>query len=164
MAARQGSVLPLGFGLVIAGGIMFEKGWPLLKQAFSGAGSTSSTPAASGPLTAIKPTASGSVSQAQWLTVANSLAKSKGWTASEVADWLAIDLQHEDESLSLTAKNPTSPAYGLAQGITGPSWYYGYGGNPNTLLGQLTAMANYIQERYQTPTAALAHENAYGWY
>jgi hypothetical protein len=43
--------------------------------------------------------------------------------------------------------------------------YYQYGGNPGTILGQLTAMANYIaSSRYGDPSAAWAHEESAGWY
>jgi hypothetical protein len=65
---------------------------------------------------------------------------------------------------STTAKNPTSGAYGIAQFINGPSEYAQYGGNVGTVAGQVTAMINYILQRYGSPEAAEAHEVAYGWY
>jgi len=105
----------------------------------------------------------GGVAPSAWMQVAAQLAKQHGWGPGELQAWVGVE-NIEDSSYSLTAKNPTSPAYGLAQGITGPGWYYGEGGNPNTLLGQLTAMANYIAKRYGTPSAALAHEHSAGWY
>jgi hypothetical protein len=64
----------------------------------------------------------------------------------------------------MTARNPSSGAYGLAQFINGPSEYFQYGGNPNTAVGQLTAMMNYIRQRYGDPNAAWAHEIAHNWY
>jgi hypothetical protein len=64
----------------------------------------------------------------------------------------------------MNARNPSSGAYGLAQFIQGPSEYYKYGGNPNTAVGQLTAMMNYIAKTYENPNNAWAHEIAYNWY
>jgi hypothetical protein len=69
-----------------------------------------------------------------------------------------------EAGFNLTAKNPSSNAYGMAQFINGPSEYYQYGGDPNTAAGQATAMLNYIAQRYGDPIAAWAHEQNYGWY
>jgi hypothetical protein len=69
-----------------------------------------------------------------------------------------------EAGFSLTAKNPSSGAYGMAQFINGPSEYYQYGGDPNTASGQATAMLNYIAQRYGDPIAAELHEQQYGWY
>jgi hypothetical protein len=85
-----------------------------------------------------------------------------GWTG---AQWAAlVQVENREAGFSLTAKNPSSGAYGLAQFINGPSEYATYGGNSTTAAGQAVAMVNYIKQRYGTPAAALAHENAYGWY
>ena len=65
---------------------------------------------------------------------------------------------------NMTAVNPSSGAYGLAQFINGPAEYFQYGGDPNTALGQLTAMLNYIGQRYGSPNAAWAHEQSSHWY
>jgi hypothetical protein len=65
---------------------------------------------------------------------------------------------------SMTAQNPTSGAYGLAQFINGPSEYAQYGGNSTTASGQITAMLNYIAQRYGSPAAAWQHEVDFGWY
>jgi hypothetical protein len=65
---------------------------------------------------------------------------------------------------TLTDTNPSSNAYGIAQFINGPSEYYTYGGNPNTLVGQLTAMANYIAQRYGNPANAWSFHQAHNWY
>lgn len=103
------------------------------------------------------------IAPGSWMQVAKQLAAKFGWGTSQVQDWEGVE-RLEDGSFSLSATNPTSGAYGLAQGISGPSWYYGYGGNPNSLIGQLTAMANYMKQRYGDPAGALAHEQAYHWY
>jgi hypothetical protein len=73
-------------------------------------------------------------------------------------------LETREAGWNLKARNPSSGAYGLAQFINGPSQYYQYGGNPNTAAGQLTAMMNYIAQRYGNPAAAWTHEQGYGWY
>lgn len=65
---------------------------------------------------------------------------------------------------SMTARNPSSGAYGIAQFIDGPSEYYRYGGNPYSLVGQLVGFFNYIRSRYGSPDAAWAHERAFHWY
>lgn len=83
----------------------------------------------------------------------------KGWNAN---DWLAV-ISLESGG-SMTARNPSSGAYGIAQFINGPAEYAQWGGNVNTLAGQLVAMANYIAARYGSPSAALAHEHAFHWY
>lgn len=73
-------------------------------------------------------------------------------------------VEMREAGYSLTARNPTSGAYGMAQFINGPGEYYQYGGNPFTAAGQLTAMFRYIRGRYGTPLAAAAHERAFNWY
>lgn len=103
------------------------------------------------------------VTPGSWLKVATQIAKKMGWGGADISAWEGVE-NIEDPAYSLTAQNPTSPAYGLAQGITGPKWYYGEGGNPNTIVGQLIAMANYMKGRYVNPIAALAHEHSHGWY
>jgi hypothetical protein len=104
------------------------------------------------------------VAPGSWLTVAQQLAAKHGWGASEIQAWQQLE-GIEDGSYSLTARNP-SGAYGLAQFINGPGEYAQYGGNASTIVGQLTGMANYIAQRYTTPSAALAHELANNphWY
>jgi hypothetical protein len=84
------------------------------------------------------------------------------WSISEWPSFNYVEMR--EAGYNLTAQNPTSPAYGMAQFIQGPSEYYQWGGNPNTAGGQLTAMFNYIRTRYITPSAAAAHEAAFNWY
>jgi hypothetical protein len=79
--------------------------------------------------------------------------------------WAAFNaVEMREAGYSLTAQNPTSGAYGVAQFINGPSEYYSYGGNPFTAAGQFTAMFNYIRQRYGNPLGAWAHELNFGWY
>ncbi len=103
------------------------------------------------------------VANSSGVAALTSAAAKHGWTGAQLQALLGVEAR-EDASFSLTAKNPTSDAYGMAQFISGASEYAQYGGNPTTYAGQATAMANYIAQRYGTPEAALAHEQAYGWY
>ena len=94
--------------------------------------------------------------------MASLMARQVGWVG---AQWIALNnVAMRESGWSMTAQNPTSGAYGIAQFINGPGEYYQYGGNPNTLVGQLTAFFNYIRSRYGNPGNAWAHELAYGWY
>lgn len=90
------------------------------------------------------------------------VAAALGWGPALLQDW--VNVEEREAGFSLTATNPTSGAYGMAQFILGPSEYYTYGGNPNTYAGQAIAMANYIRQRYGTPAGAWAHEQAFNWY
>jgi hypothetical protein len=101
----------------------------------------------------------GSTGSGAWKTVVAQMAKARGWSA---ADWDRVIMR--ESGGSMTARNASSGAYGIAQGIDGPKWYAEHGGNVNTLSGQLTAMANYIASRYGNPTKAWAHEVSAGWY
>lgn len=86
-----------------------------------------------------------------------------GWTG---AQWNALNYVAMRESgWNMYARNPSSGAYGIAQGITGPSWYYQWpGGNPNTIQGQVTGFFDYIKQRYGNPIAAAQHERSFNWY
>jgi len=91
-----------------------------------------------------------------------SMAAARGWTG---AQWTALNaVELAEAGYNMQAVNPSSGAYGLAQGITGPSWYAQYGGDAGTAAGQITAMLNYIAGRYGNPAAAWAHEQAFNWY
>lgn len=106
---------------------------------------------------------SAGVSNASGIAAITSAAAKHGWFGPQLQAWFGVEAR-EDASMSLTATNPGSGAYGMAQFINGPSEYYQYGGDPNTYAGQATAMGNYIAQRYGTPEAALAHEISQGWY
>jgi hypothetical protein len=114
--------------------------------------------AASTAQSLIHPTGSGATVQA----LMQSMAASVGWTGAE---WTALNnVEMREAGYNLTATNPSSGAYGLAQFINGPSEYAQYGGNSTTAQGQITAMLNYIKQRYGDPEAAWAHEESAGWY
>lgn len=102
------------------------------------------------------------VSNSSAMAALQSAAAKMGWTG---AQWTALNnIEMAEAGYNLTAVNPSSGAYGLAQFINGPSEYATYGGNANTAAGQATAMVNYIAGRYGNPAAAWAHEQAFGWY
>jgi hypothetical protein len=106
----------------------------------------------------LHPTGAGATVQA----LMQSMAASVGWTG---AQWSALNsVEMAEAGYNLTAQNPTSNAYGLAQFINGPSEYAAYGGNSTTAAGQITAMLNYIAQRYGNPAAAWQHELDFGWY
>lgn len=93
--------------------------------------------------------------------IAMALLRQFGWGNQ----WGAFNaLEMSEAGWSMTARNPSSGAYGLAQFINGPSEYFQYGGNPNTAQGQLLAMMNYISNRYGSPAAAWAFHQAHNWY
>ncbi len=95
-------------------------------------------------------------------TMMKNMAAARGWTGAE---WNALyALEMAEAGFNITATNPTSGAYGLAQFINGPSEYATYGGNSTTAQGQITGMLAYIAQRYGDPIAAEAHEQAYHWY
>ena len=90
------------------------------------------------------------------------MAAARGWTGAQWTDLYNVEMA--EAGFNMNATNPSSGAYGLAQFIGGPSEYAQYGGNSSTASGQITGMLNYIAQRYGTPSAAWAHEQAYGWY
>lgn len=90
------------------------------------------------------------------------MAAAIGWTGAE---WNALDyVETREAGYQLTARNPSSGAYGLAQFINGPSEYFQYGGSPFSAVGQITGFFNYIRQRYGDPIAAANHERAFNWY
>lgn len=94
--------------------------------------------------------------------VLQQVAASFGWTGAE---WTALDyVEMREAGYSLTAKNSSSGAYGMAQFINGPSEYAQYGGDSSTAFGQSVGMCNYIKQRYGKPSVAAAHERQSGWY
>jgi hypothetical protein len=102
------------------------------------------------------------ISNSSAVAALQSAAAKAGWTG---AQWTALEnVEMREAGFSLTARNPSSGAYGMAQFINGPSEYAQYGGNSTTAAGQAVAMVNYIKQRYGNPEAAWAHEQAFNWY
>lgn len=84
------------------------------------------------------------------------------WPMSMFAAFDYVEMR--EAGYSMTARNPSSGAYGMAQFINGPGEYAQWGGNAITAAGQLIAMFNYIHSRYGNPVVAAAHEAALNWY
>ena len=84
------------------------------------------------------------------------------WPASLFGAFDYVEMR--EAGYNLTARNPSSGAYGMAQFINGPAEYFQWGGNPFTAGGQLAAMFNYMNSRYGGPAGAAAHERAFNWY
>src|SRR5487761_1839969 len=104
----------------------------------------------------------GGVSNSSAYAALQSAAAKKGWTG---AQWAAlVNVEMAEAGFNIHAQNPGSGAYGLAQFISGPSEYAQYGGNSVTAAGQAVGMVNYVAQRYGTPEAAWAHEQAFHWY
>jgi len=156
----------IGFGVILAGLAAFGLiGMIVTSQAGASAGvaagsagGASGQAGAGGPVPSVAPGSHGLVTTAALAQIA----AQHHWNAAEVADWMRVIVSESNGTL--TDKNPGSGAYGIAQFINGPGEYYTYGGNPNTLTGQLTAMANYIAQRYGNPSAAWAFHQAHNWY
>ena len=135
--------------------MMALNGMPLLWTGIPPGGlPAAATGAAAGP--------AGSAAAGSVKALAQQQAAALGWTG---AQWDALNaVEMAEAGWSLTATNPTSGAYGIAQFINGASEYAQYGGNSGSAAGQITGFLMYIAQRYGTPTAAWAHEQAYGWY
>jgi hypothetical protein len=128
----------------------------------SGASSSSDTSGGSSDTGATLPSGGKTHGQVSYDMVA-AIGQNKGWSKQQIDDWFYRLIPSESPG-TITAQNPTSPAYGIAQFIDGPKEYYTYGGNPNTVQGQLIAMANYIAHRYGNPSVAWAFHQKHNWY
>jgi hypothetical protein len=91
-----------------------------------------------------------------------SMAAARGWTGAQLT--ALLEVESREAGFNMTAQNPTSSAYGLAQFINGASEYAQWGGNSTTASGQITAMLNYIAATYGTPEAAWQSELTRGFY
>jgi len=147
---------------------------PVTGGAAGGAGG-SPPPGAAGP-----PSASAAANQA----IARLLAAPYGWSAGQ--QWSAlVALWNRESGWSASAWNP-SGAYGIAQalghgaadgstaavgprsvGATTPALINSYpskAANAGDATAQIAWGLGYIRQTYGNPVAALAHENAAGWY
>jgi tape measure domain-containing protein len=95
-----------------------------------------------------------------WTKVMAKIAQAKGWSLS---DWRALVMKESGGNPA--ARNPSSGAYGLGQFLGGTARAYAkYGALSSDGSDQIRAMAQYISDRYKTPSAALAFHNAHNWY
>src|SRR5690625_3490778 len=87
-----------------------------------------------------------------------SVAEGFGWGSG--AEWNALSqIIQRESSWNLNAKNPSSSARGLFQKMTSI-----HGPVESDAAGQAGWGLKYIRDRYGTPSRALAHHNARGWY
>jgi resuscitation-promoting factor RpfB len=94
--------------------------------------------------------------------IAQSLLSSYGWDSSQ---WEALyQLWEQESGWSVTATNATSGAYGIAQ--ANPASQMASTGSDylTDATTQIKWGLGYIKERYGSPEAAWAHEEADGWY
>lgn len=154
-----------GIGFLLVGALVLGLGALAIKATESQAAvNTSSGQGATPQATTNMPVVSGGQTVIGDVTTnqLSSISAAKGWGASEISAW--AQLIPLESNGTINDVNPSSGAAGIAQFINGFSEYFKYGGNPGTVVGQLTAMANYIEQRYGTPSAALAFHLAHGWY
>ncbi len=95
-----------------------------------------------------------------WQHVLKEIAHREGWSA---ADWEQV-VQMESSG-NPKAVNPKSGAFGLGQFLGSTLKAYApFGATSTNPVQQIKAMGKYIKDRYGTPTKALEHEKANGWY
>lgn len=84
-----------------------------------------------------------------------------GWTGNELSAWYTLGMK--ESGWRNTAQNPTSTAYGIGQFLNS-TW--ASVGIPKTSdpYQQVLAMAKYIQQRYGSPSRALAFHLSHNWY
>ncbi len=93
-----------------------------------------------------------------WVQVMKAIAKEEGWN---LGDWEKI-VAHESGG-RVSAKNPTSTAFGLGQLLQ--ENYETYGGGPgSTGVEQIIAMARYIKAHWRNPTRGWESEERIGTY
>jgi hypothetical protein len=97
---------------------------------------------------------SGPTTSGDWVNVGREMASRYGWTGTEF-DFLNM-LWTKESNWNPSAQNPTSPAAGIPQDITGNFHGGGY--------GQIQWGLDYIKGRYGDPATAWAHEILYNWY
>ncbi|MBB1046465.1 phage tail tape measure protein [Dietzia cercidiphylli] len=94
------------------------------------------------------------------LTIGQAAAEMVGWTGGE---WAALkELWTRESGWNNNAQNPTSTAYGIAQFLD--STWAPYGPKTSDPAKQIEYGIRYIQQRYGTPSAAVAFHDANNWY
>jgi hypothetical protein len=133
---------------------------PVNAPANSGAtGDTSS------PVSPTGYTGGGSPSQNQ--TLGKLIASGFGWGSGQQWNDL-VSLWDRESGWNNKAQNPSSGAYGIPQALPytkmpKAAWPESAGGS-SSAADQIMWGLNYIQQRYGSPSAAWAHEQANGWY
>lgn len=92
---------------------------------------------------------------------AESVAPNFGWGANELSAWYTLGTK--ESGWNNLAQNPTSTAFGIGQFLN--STWAGVGGRKTSdAATQVQYMAQYIKNRYGTPSRALAFHKANNWY
>ena len=185
--------LPLAFAEILIGGIVATAGitgdsfgniikGEITRKPLDGASSSGSSGGSasshasgggSGATAGSSKTVVGSVTTAELRQVAAGF----GWDGAQISDWMQVISKESGGNPNATNSSSTA-AYGIGQFFAGnqnrlpqaqqlalnKQKYYSYGGDPNTVIGQLLGMANYIKDRYGDPAGALQHEANYGNY
>jgi hypothetical protein len=88
------------------------------------------------------------------VSIGRSLAAARGWTGGQ---WSALyALWSRESGWDPTAMNSSSGACGIPQFVPCRDW--------GDTRAQIRDGLAYIEGRYGSPSAALAHSDAYGWY
>lgn len=119
-------------------------------------GSTGNAAAGKTPGAQISPSVSAAKNNARLQAAAY------GWTGSE---FTALDqLWTRESGWRWNATNPTSGAYGIPQSLPADKMASAGADWRTNATTQIKWGLQYIRDRYGSPSAALAHENANGWY
>jgi hypothetical protein len=93
--------------------------------------------------------------------IAKVMAAPRGWAAGQ--EWAdLVSLWNQESGWSNVAQNPTSTAYGIAQFLD--TTWAAYGPKTSNPALQIKYGLEYIAQRYGSPSAAWAHEQADNWY
>jgi len=123
------------------------------------AGGSSSS---SGSTTAVGGNPASKSSEAANQALGKEMAASWGWSTGTA--WTALNnLEMAEAGWNNTAQNPTSTAYGIGQFLDS-TWATVGAKKTSDPSQQISAMYNYIYDKYKTPEAAWQHEQQYNWY
>ncbi len=120
------------------------------------------TPSGTGPAPFLSTPGSGTAAANQ--AIARLLATPYGWSVGTEWDDL-VKLWNQESGWNNKAKNPSSGAYGIPQALPEsklPAAGQESGGSDPT--AQISWGLSYIKQRYGSPSAAWAHEQANNWY
>jgi hypothetical protein len=148
----KGSSISDTFRSVLAG----STSPPVTERIATGAPAAATVPSAAGD------TGAHSAGAAANQAIAKVLAAPYGWSAG--TQWTdLVSLWNRESGWSNTAQNPTSTAYGIAQFLD-TTWSAVGAAKTSDPTVQISAGLKYIKQRYGSPSAAWAHEQANGWY
>lgn len=94
-------------------------------------------------------------------TYAQQIGPQFGWGADELAAWYTLGMK--ESGWNNNAQNPTSTAYGIGQFLDS-TWKGAGGSKTSDPRLQVQYMAQYIKNRYGSPSRALAFHLSHNWY